>query len=164
MIVVQKANPEDPQVQKLIEAHVAHGNAHYPAESNHHIGAGSYADSGVQLFGAWEEGTIVGMAGLKALDASHGELKSMHVLDAARGKGVGAKLVAAVLEEAHRLGLNQLSLETGSREASSAARRLYERFSFQYCPPFGGYAEDPESVFMTRPVGPLVQHHERDGA
>ena len=41
-------------------------------------------------------------------------------------------------------------LETGSREASAAARRLYERAGFSYCAPFGAYVDDPMSVFMTR--------------
>ena len=29
------------------------------------------------------------------------------------------------------------------------ARRLYERFGFTRCGPFGSYVEDPNSVFMT---------------
>lgn len=27
---------------------------------------------------------------------------------------------------------------------------LYARFGFAFCGPFAGYAEDPDSVFMTR--------------
>jgi putative acetyltransferase len=30
------------------------------------------------------------------------------------------------------------------------ARRLYENAGFTECPPFEGYVEDPNSVFMTR--------------
>jgi putative acetyltransferase len=30
------------------------------------------------------------------------------------------------------------------------ARTLYEQAGFSYCPPFGDYVEDPNSVFMTR--------------
>jgi len=30
------------------------------------------------------------------------------------------------------------------------ARKLYERAGFQECPPFEGYALDPNSVFMTK--------------
>ncbi|GEM_PF-6407202 len=30
------------------------------------------------------------------------------------------------------------------------ARRLYEKFGFEYCGPIGGYRLDPLSVFMTR--------------
>jgi putative acetyltransferase len=42
-----------------------------------------------------------------------------------------------------------LSLETGSMQAFAPAQRLYESFGFTYCGPFGEYAEDPNSVFMT---------------
>ena len=30
------------------------------------------------------------------------------------------------------------------------ARRLYARFGFSFCKPFGSYVEDLNSVFMTR--------------
>ncbi|MEO1722410.1 MAG: GNAT family N-acetyltransferase [Pseudomonadota bacterium] len=142
--------PNDPEISQIIAAHIAHGDAHYPAESNHHIALDDYAGSGVQLFGAWVGGSCVGLAGLKRLDGRHGELKSMHVLEEARGTGLAGALVEAVIQTAREQGFGRLSLETGSREASAAARRLYLRYGFDYCPPFGAYREDPESVFMTR--------------
>ena len=43
----------------------------------------------------------------------------------------------------------RLSLETGSQREFEPARRLYEGFGFDHCPPFEGYVEDPHSVFMT---------------
>jgi putative acetyltransferase len=149
MIEVDHADPNDPEVSQIIAAHVAYGDAHYPTESNHHVYLEEYDESGVQLFGAWLDGSCVGMAGLKSVTNSHGELKSMHVLEKARGHGVGALLIDTVIKEASERGLERLSLETGSREASAAARLVYEKFGFEYCAPFGDYREDPESVFMT---------------
>jgi len=149
MIKVDLADPNDPQVSQIIAAHVAYGDAHYPTESNHHVYLEEYDESGVQLFGAWLDGSCVGMAGLKSVTNSHGELKSMHVLKQARGHGVGALLINTVIKEARKRGLERLSLETGSREASAAARLVYEKFGFEHCVPFGDYREDPESVFMT---------------
>jgi putative acetyltransferase len=35
-------------------------------------------------------------------------------------------------------------------EAFAPAHNLYTRFAFRRCGPFGGYVEDPHSVFMTR--------------
>ncbi|MGC1503069.1 MAG: GNAT family N-acetyltransferase [Sulfitobacter sp.] len=149
MIKVDLADPNDPEVGQIISAHVAYGDAHYPTESNHHVYLEEYDECGVQLFGAWLDGSCVGMAGLKSVTNRHGELKSMHVLRKARGYGVGALLINTVIKEASKRGLERLSLETGSREASAAARLVYEKFGFEYCPPFGDYREDPESVFMT---------------
>lgn len=149
---IRIADPKDAPVARLIAAHVAHGEAHYPTESNHHVLPDDYARSGVILFAAWEGADCLGIAGLKLLDDGHGELKSMHVLPQARGRGVGMALVDRVIGHARSRGLRRISLETGSRAASLAARLLYERQGFGYCPPFGTYAEDPESVFMTREI------------
>jgi putative acetyltransferase len=44
----------------------------------------------------------------------------------------------------------RLSLETGTQDFFIPARKLYERFGFEYCGPFGDYAEDPYSAFMTK--------------
>ena len=65
-------------------------------------------------------------------------------------KGVAANLLGRILDEAKRRGYARVSLETGSVAGFDAARRLYERHGFQYCGPFGDYAEDPFSVFMTK--------------
>ncbi len=46
-------------------------------------------------------------------------------------------------------GYERLSLETGSMDAFRPAQRLYETFGFTVCGPFGEYAEDPNSVFMS---------------
>ena len=56
----------------------------------------------------------------------------------------------AQLAEAQSRGYARLSLETGAEPAFAPARALYQRFGFALCAPFAGYAEDPNSVFMTR--------------
>ena len=147
---VRPVDPTQAAVARLIRAQMAHGDAHYPAESNHHLRPEDLSGSGVDLFGAWDGEALLGIAGLKPLGDGHGEVKSMHVAKAARGRGVGAALLGALIREARTRGYLRLSLETGSREASAAARRLYARHGFDPAPPFGDYAPDPESVFMTR--------------
>jgi putative acetyltransferase len=150
MLDIRPADPTDPGLARIIRAHIAYGNAHYKAESNHHVPLEDYATSGVHLFGAWQDGVCVGMVGFKPLSDKHGELKSMHVAEAARGQGIGDVLVETIIAKARKAGLTRLSLETGSRDASAAARKIYERKGFTYCRPFADYREDPESVFMTR--------------
>jgi putative acetyltransferase len=49
-----------------------------------------------------------------------------------------------------------LSLETGSHPAFVPAQRLYQDFGFTYCGPFGGYRENPNSVFMSLRLAPGV--------
>jgi putative acetyltransferase len=146
----RRIDPDDPAVAGLIARHAAHGDAHYPAESNHHQDGASMAAEGVTLFAGLRDGVAVAMGGYKVIAPGDGEVKSMHVTEAARGQGAGARILEMILDHARERGLDRLFLETGSREASAAARRLYERAGFSYCAPFGAYVDDPMSVFMTR--------------
>ena len=52
-------------------------------------------------------------------------------------------------DEARRRGYERVSLETGSQDHFAPARRLYARHGFVVSEPFEGYAEDPNSTFMT---------------
>jgi len=64
-------------------------------------------------------------------------------------KGVARAVVRQIIAEAKRRGYRRLSLETGSMAAFEPARQLYAVCGFSYCEPFGDYANDPNSVFMT---------------
>ena len=46
-------------------------------------------------------------------------------------KGIASGLLRHILAEALKRGFERVSLETGSYEAFSAARRLYEKFGFK---------------------------------
>ncbi len=63
---------------------------------------------------------------------------------------MAAKLVEHVIEVAMKRGYKQMSLETGSMAYFAPARALYSRYGFNECPPFEGYEEDLNSVFMTK--------------
>ena len=93
---------------------------------------------------------LLGCGALKELDSHHAEIKSMRTSSAHLRRGVASHLLTYILEEAARRGYARLSLETGSAEAFEPAQRLYARFGFDYCGPFGDYVEDPYSVFMTK--------------
>ncbi|MCF4097216.1 GNAT family N-acetyltransferase [Maritalea mediterranea] len=148
ILEIRSADFNDPQIRHLVEAHHAYGAAHYPAESNHEMGIEELAADNMQLFTAWLDDKCVGMAGYKDLGQGRAELKSMHVLESGRGHGVASKLMTHILELARQQKMSEILLETGSRDASAAARAMYEKVGFVYCPPFGTYQEDPESVFM----------------
>jgi putative acetyltransferase len=74
----------------------------------------------------------------------------MRTVTAHRRKGVAARILDTIIEEARRRGYECLNLETGSDGAFAPAQALYERYGFAYCGPFGEYTEDPNSVFMTK--------------
>jgi hypothetical protein len=71
--------PDDPAVSPLIARHAAHGDAHYPAESNHHQDGAAMAAEGVVLFVGLLNGAAVAMGGYKIIAPGDGEVKSMHV-------------------------------------------------------------------------------------
>ena len=48
----------------------------------------------------WEGDEVVGVGALKRLSGEHGEIKSMHTAEAARGRGVGSALVRHILAQA----------------------------------------------------------------
>jgi putative acetyltransferase len=103
----------------------------------------------VSFWSAWESQTLVGVGALKRLAADHGEVKSMHTEEAARGRGVGSAMLRHIMAAARARGMSRLSLETGSWPYFEPARSLYARHGFVECGPFGDYREDPNSVFMT---------------
>ena len=87
---------------------------------------------------------------LRALDATHGEVKSMRTAQTHLRRGVAATMLDHILAEARRRGYARLSLETGSMAYFAPAHALYARAGFRPCAPFGDYVEDPNSIFMTR--------------
>jgi putative acetyltransferase len=103
----------------------------------------------ITFWSVWEGDEVVGVGALKRLSADHGEVKSMHTAEAARGRGVGLALLRQIMATARARGMRRLSLETGSWPYFQPARALYARHGFVESAPFGDYREDPNSVFMT---------------
>jgi len=91
----------------------------------------------------YREGTPVGCGALRLLDAETAELKRMYVSPTLRGTGLGRRLVAALEAEARALGVRQLVLETGVRQAAALA--LYRATGFQPIPLYGEYCCSPET-------------------
>jgi len=73
----------------------------------------------------------------------------MRTSAAARRRGVGARMLAHLIEAARGRGYERLNLETGTQEYFAPARRLYRRHGFVECGPFADYVIDPHSTFMT---------------
>ena len=95
--------------------------------------AGEFArfpDSYDALFLARLGGAPVGAAGLKRFDARRGELKRLFVREAARGRGLGERLIAATVGAARARGYAALLLDTDPGLVH--ANRIYERMGFRY--------------------------------
>lgn len=137
-------------VRALVAEHLQDMYATSPPESVHALGLDALVGPGMTLWSAWRGEELLGFAALKALDERHAEIKSMRTTRAARGSGVGARLLAHLLEQARAAGYARLSLETGAQDFFAPARGLYARHGFAVCGPFADYTHDPLSVYMTR--------------
>jgi putative acetyltransferase len=134
----------------LIARHLAGMHANSPPESVHAFDIDKLKYPDVTFWSAWQGDQLAGCGALKRLDDERGEIKSMRVVDAFLGRGVGRAMLDHLVAQARARGMRSLWLETGSTAAFTPALRLYESAGFVRCGPFEGYVEDPFSVFMTR--------------
>jgi putative acetyltransferase len=150
MIRIAAESPLGADLGLLMQRHTAEMHADTPPESIHMMDAAQLAQPGIAFFVMRDTGVPVAMGAFKRLDGTHAELKSMHVLAEVRGRGLSRLMLTHLIAEAKAAGISRLSLETGSQDLFRPARRLYEKAGFAECPPFQGYVDDPNSVFMTR--------------
>lgn len=143
-----------PEIAALLQEHLDHMHSLSPPESVHALDLDKLRAPDITFWSVRRNGKLLGCGALKELAPGHGEIKSMRTASAHLRSGVAARMLAYIVDEARRRGYERLSLETGSMEAFTPARTLYERYGFRYCGPFGDYAEDPHSVFMTLELGP----------
>ncbi|HWI81342.1 GNAT family N-acetyltransferase [Ramlibacter sp.] len=137
------------QVQALLAEHLADMQRLSPPESVHALPIAALRRPEVTFWCAWSGQALLGCGALKQLDPGHGEIKSMRTAAGQRRHGVARAVLAHIVEEARRRSYRRLSLETGTQPAFEPARRLYASCGFAECGPFGGYTDDPNSVFMT---------------
>lgn len=148
---IEPATPDHPRVGALLRHHAAESRAQTAPGSAHALDLDGLRTPDIQLVAAWDpNGELLGVGALRRLTPEHGELKSMHVAAAGRRRGVGRAILRHLVGLARDAGLSRLSLETGSWLHFAPARALYASEGFAECPPFGDYAADPNSVFMTR--------------
>jgi len=139
-----------PQIRALLSEHLQNMHELSPRESVHALDLAALRRPEITLWTVWSNGDLLGCGALKELTPVHGEVKSMRTASAHRRKGVARVLLEHMIAEARRRSYARLSLETGSMPAFEPARKLYESFGFTYCAPFADYADDPNSVFLTR--------------
>jgi putative acetyltransferase len=147
MIIVAPTSPKDPQASALLRASHALMQSLFPPEENFSLDIDALCADDIRFFAARIDGTLVGTGAL-ALKEGYGEVKSMFVDEAARGKGVADAILRQIEDEARAHDLPVLRLETGN--VLHAAHKLYARHGYVACGPFGTYHAAPSSVFMEK--------------
>jgi putative acetyltransferase len=145
-------DPLTADVVELLERHLALMHAATPICEVYALGPHALTSPEITFFSARRGGELVAVGALKEIDPEHGELKSMHTAEAARGQGIGRAMLRHLLNVARRRGYDRVSLETGATGVFAPARSLYTSSGFTICPPFGEYAASPNSLCMTLPL------------
>ncbi len=150
-LTIRPVDPVSADVAPMIAAHLAHSWKATPQTSRHTMTVADLAATPGLLFWAVYDGEIaVGCGALRPLGDDRAEVKSVHVAEGARGRGIAHRLMAHLETAARDLGYRALVLETGSDRLPdyAAARALYRRRGYRPCAVLPGYRRDPNSLFL----------------
>ncbi len=149
-----EGNFDNPEVNKLLTKHFIELRAASPEGSTHVLDIPGLKVSSIKFWSFWENDKIFGCGALKFLDKDHGEFKSIRIHDDFRNQGNGIKVIKHLIDEAKKLKIKRISLETGAGEFFDPARKLFKKCDFTPCKPFAHYKEDVNSIYLTK----LIDH------
>ena len=148
-----EGNFDNPEVHELLVKHFIELRSVSPEGSAHVLDIAGLKDPTIKFWSLWEKDQLMGAGALKFLDKEHGEFKSIRVSDKFRNKKNGIKIIDHLINEAKRLNVNKLSLETGAGNFFLPARKLFISSGFKVCEPFSHYKDDVNSVYMSLLIG-----------
>ena len=147
-----EGNFDNSKVHNLLIKHFIELRSVSPEGSAHVLDINGLKDPSIKFWSLWDENNLMGSGALKFLDKEHGEFKSIRVSDKFRGKGNGSKVINHLINEAKKLNIKRLSLETGAGDFFLAARKLFLKCGFETCEPFSNYKDNINSVYMTMQI------------
>jgi len=139
---VRAVDWDHPDAAALREAQQTEVSARYGVDDSEPGPKPTAADMTLFLV-AFDGAEPVGCGGLRALDATHGEVKRMYVVPGRRGTGVSSAILRRLEQSARDLGWDRLLLETGTGQPD--AMRFYEREGFTRIPNYGHYVGSSHS-------------------
>jgi putative acetyltransferase len=145
-----EGNFENTEVNNLLIKHFIELRNASPKGSAHVLDIPGLKVTSIKFWSLWEKNKLVGCGALKFLDKSHGEFKSIRVHDNFRKKGNGIRVIEHLINEAKKLNVKRLSIETGAGNFFQPARKLFNSCGFIPCPPFAHYKEDVNSLYLTK--------------
>jgi len=144
-----EGNFDDSEVHELLIKHFIELRSVSPKGSAHVLDIAGLKDPSIKFWSLWEESDLIGSGALKFLDKEHGEFKSIRVNDRFRSQKNGSKIINHLINEAKKLNIKRLSLETGAGDFFFNARKLFDKCGFEPCEPFSHYKSDINSVYMS---------------
>ena len=144
-----EGNFQNSEVNELLNKHFIELRSVSPEGSTHVLDIDGLKDKSIKFWSLWDNNQLIGCGALKFLEKNHGEFKSIRVADKFRRSGIGEKIIEHLIEEAKKLQISKLSIETGAGDFFIPARKLFSKFGFKKCMPFAHYKEDPNSCYYT---------------
>ena len=144
-----EGNFDNPEVNELLTKHFIELRAASPEGSAHVLDIPGLKVSSIKFWSLWKDKELIGCGALKFLDNEHGEFKSIRIHDNFRKQGQGINVINHLINEAKKLKIKRLSIETGAGDYFIPARKLFKKAGFIVCEPFAHYKEDVNSVYLT---------------
>ena len=147
-----EGNFDNPEVNELLTNHFIELRAASPEGSAHVLDIPGLKVPSIKFWSLWNEKNLIGCGALKFLDKGHGEFKSIRVHDNFRKLGQGINVINHLINEAKKLNIKRISIETGAGDFFIPARKLFKRSGFSECEPFAHYKVDINSVYLTKKI------------
>ena len=144
-----EGNFDNSEVLELLNKHFIELSSISPEGSTHVLDIEGLKDQNIKFWSLWEGNLLMGCGALKFLNKEHGEFKSIRVEDRFRKKDNGIKILKHLIFEAKKLNIIRISVETGTGDFFTPARKLFNKCGFKLCKPFAHYKEDPNSCYMS---------------
>ena len=148
-----EGNFDNQEVHELLIKHFIELRAASPEGSAHVLDIPGLKVSSIKFWSLWQDEMLMGCGALKFLDKEHGEFKSIRIHNNFRNQGYGINVINHLINEAKKLNIKKLSIETGAGDFFKPARKLFLRSGFKICEPFAHYKEDINSVYFTKIIG-----------
>ena len=145
-----EGNFNNSEVHELLTKHFIELRAASPKGSAHVLDIPGLKTPSIKFWSLWQNDTLMGCGALKFLDKRHGEFKSIRIHDNFRKTGNGISVINHLIDEAKKLNIIKLSIETGAGGFFKPARNLFKKCGFETCKPFAHYKQDINSIYLTK--------------
>ena len=149
-----EGNFDNSEVNEHLTKHFIELRAASPEGSAHVLDIPGLKVNSIKFWSLWDDKKLIGCGALKFINEEHGEFKSIRIHDDFRKKGLGTEVINHLINEAKKLKIKRLSIETGAGDFFIPARKLFKKAGFTPCKPFAHYKEDVNSVYLTK----LIDH------
>ena len=145
-----EGNFDNPEVHDLLTKHFVELRAASPEGSAHVLDIPGLKVSSIKFWSLWQNDKLMGCGALKFLNNENGEFKSIRIHNNFRKQGNGINVINHLINEAKKLNIKRLSIETGAGDFFKPARKLFKMCGFETCKPFAHYKEDVNSVYLSK--------------